>query len=332
LQPTGYSIELDAKLTTGLISYAQREILDAIESGRLPDMLSDWIQLDKVKIGEGGLVKCALVEKSKDGVILSTRIVDLKLQSHGGEASQIMNETCQLYRWSARDRLILDSCLSLSTSDPLCLHPSPAVHIINNLTQSRIRSNSDKQRQFVAAPTPVTTTNTPDPCSSSSTSLSNGPIHVPYFSPKTFQCGTIREVHLKTLLNSRQSQLKIKLVSLPNGQFTGQVNVDSDQPLHFYPQSPLDAEHYLRQYTQLHANNVTTNTTLVLVRNGSVIYRESDTPFPEPMFPELASNQFDLIPIDSVANHFNTPPQQQSTSSCTPLPQPSHFEPMDHIS
>ena len=83
MQPTGYSIELDAKLTTGLISYAQREILDAIESGRLPDMLSDWIQLDKVKIGEGGLVKCALVEKSKDGVILSTRIVDLKLQSHG---------------------------------------------------------------------------------------------------------------------------------------------------------------------------------------------------------------------------------------------------------
>ena len=49
-----------------------------------------------------------------------------------------------------------------------------------------------------------------------------------------------------------------------SSHFNGQVNVDSDQPIHFYPNTPLDAEHYLRQYTQLHANNVTTNTTLVL--------------------------------------------------------------------
>ena len=71
-----------------------------------------------------------------------------KLFFYSGEASQIINETCQLYRWSARDRLILDSCLSLSTSDPLCLNPSPAVHIINNLTQNRIRSDRDRHFDF----------------------------------------------------------------------------------------------------------------------------------------------------------------------------------------
>lgn len=314
LTPSGYSIGLDSKLQSGLISYKNREILDSIENGRLPETLSDWIQLDKVKIVDQ-CVKCAIIEKNQDGIVLSTRLIDLKLQSHGGEASQIINETCQLYRWSARDRLILDSCLSLSTSDPLCLNPSPAVHIINNLTQNRIRSRNcqNSTRQLLSIQ------EAPDLCSSS-TSLSNGPISLPLFSPKTFQCGTIREVHLKTLLNSRQSQLKIRLVSLPDGHFNGQVNVDSDQPIHFYPNTPLDAEHYLRQYTQLHANNVTTNTTLVLARNGRIFYHESDEPFPSPMFPELESNQFDMIPSDSTPSSNSSPPTT------------THFEPMDHIS
>ena len=83
LTPSGYSIGLDAKLTTGHISYGQREILDAIESGKVPDMLSDWIQHDKVKIKDGGIVKCAIVEKSNEGTVLSTRVIDLQLQSHG---------------------------------------------------------------------------------------------------------------------------------------------------------------------------------------------------------------------------------------------------------
>ena len=47
-------------------------------------------------------------------------------------------------------------------------------------------------------------------------------------------------------------------------RFNGQVNCDSEHAVHFYPTCPLDAENYLRQYIQLHANNVTTNTTLVL--------------------------------------------------------------------
>ena len=82
LLPNGYSIGLDSKLTSGVISYRNRELLDAIENGRLPDTLSDWLQLDKVKISEQS-VKCAIVEKNRDGVVLSTRIIDLKLQAHG---------------------------------------------------------------------------------------------------------------------------------------------------------------------------------------------------------------------------------------------------------
>ena len=65
-----------------MISYRNRELLDSIENGRLPDTLSDWLQLDKVKISEKS-VKCAIIEKNRDGVVLSTRIIDLKLQAHG---------------------------------------------------------------------------------------------------------------------------------------------------------------------------------------------------------------------------------------------------------
>ena len=65
-----------------MISYRDRELLDSIENGRLPDTLSDWLQLDKVKISEQS-VKCAIIEKNREGVVLSTRIIDLKLQAHG---------------------------------------------------------------------------------------------------------------------------------------------------------------------------------------------------------------------------------------------------------
>ena len=65
-----------------MICYRDRELLDSIENGRLPDTLSDWLQLDKVKISEQS-VKCAIIEKNREGVVLSTRIIDLKLQAHG---------------------------------------------------------------------------------------------------------------------------------------------------------------------------------------------------------------------------------------------------------
>ena len=88
-----------------------------------------------------------------------------------GEARQIINETCQLYRWSSRDRLILDSCLAVSTSDPLCLNPSPAVHLINNLTQNRIRSHPTSIRHTLPLQ------QTPEFCSSDS-SLSKGTLQL----------------------------------------------------------------------------------------------------------------------------------------------------------
>ena len=173
LHQNGYQIVLsEPKQQSAFIPYSNREILSAIESGRMPAILSDWITPEKIKISNQNLIKCAILEKNSAGQTLSTRLIDLKNNSHGyrvfilsttlgmlaiwpvcipikntiksSESSQIINETSQLYRWGYRDRLILDSCLSISTSEPLCLNPSPAVHLLNNLTQNRIRSDKPK--------------------------------------------------------------------------------------------------------------------------------------------------------------------------------------------
>ena len=179
LHPNGYQIVLsEPKQQSAFIPYSNREILSAIESGRMPAILSDWITPEKIKISNQNLIKCAILEKNSAGQTLSTRLIDLKNNSHGhrvffslflyasnltsmytdkkhdksSESSQIINETSQLYRWGYRDRLILDSCLSISTSEPLCLNPSPAVHLLNNLTQNRIRSDKPKNNRTYQNP------------------------------------------------------------------------------------------------------------------------------------------------------------------------------------
>jgi hypothetical protein len=63
------------------------------------------------------------------------------------ESSQILSETRQIYRWSVRDRLVLDACLALGTNEPLCLDPSPMVHLVNNFSQSQIRSKEPVKRK-----------------------------------------------------------------------------------------------------------------------------------------------------------------------------------------
>ena len=60
------------------------------------------------------------------------------------DGGHILSETRQIYRWSGRDRLALDACLSLSTSGPLCLDPTPSVHLVNNLSQSAFRTRLPK--------------------------------------------------------------------------------------------------------------------------------------------------------------------------------------------
>ena len=128
----------ESKQSSSLIPYSNRDILDNVERGRIPDALSDWLDLDKL-IFRNGSVEMAIVERNSSGSVLSLRVVPLRHSSIQLESSQILSETRQIYRWSARDRLVLDSCLALSTNEPLCLDPSPMVHLVKNFVQSRIR-------------------------------------------------------------------------------------------------------------------------------------------------------------------------------------------------
>ena len=84
LHPNGYQIVLsEPKQQSALIPYSNREILSAIESGRMPAILSDWITPEKIKISNKNLIKCAILEKNSAGQTLSTRLIDLKNNSHG---------------------------------------------------------------------------------------------------------------------------------------------------------------------------------------------------------------------------------------------------------
>ena len=85
------------------------------------------------------------------------------------DGGHILSETRQIYRWSGRDRLALDACLSLSTSGPLCLDPSPSVHLVNNLSQSAFRTRLPKlptkrpKSPQLVSPQPQPITSPPSP-------------------------------------------------------------------------------------------------------------------------------------------------------------------------
>jgi len=322
LHPNGYQIVLsEPKQQSAFIPYSNREILSAIESGRMPAILSDWITPEKIKISNQNLIKCAILEKNSAGQTLSTRLIDLKNNSHGSESSQIINETSQLYRWGYRDRLILDSCLSISTSEPLCLNPSPAVHLLNNLTQNRIRSDKPKNNRTYQNPQLQQKAPMP-PCSKS---LHPGPVQVPIFpSVSCYRLGTIREVHLKTLINSRTKTIYIRLISkCPDGSFDGHIKIldHMGELIHetqFHPQSPNEAEQFLRQFVELYSNNDPLNSTVQLVRNGEIFYDQTDQvqrkDFPNPFFEELANGRTDLLSEKS-----NSPSLFSSSSEGRPL-------------
>ena len=83
-----------------------------------------------------------------------------------------------------------------------------------------------------------------------------GSVPVPLFSPQSFPCGTIREVHLKTCSLSRPRQIIIRLVSHAAGHFTGHITdqAESERQSYFRANSPKEAEHHLRQVIDLYAN------------------------------------------------------------------------------
>ena len=98
-----------------------------------------------------------------------------------------------------------------------------------------------------------------------------GPVQVPIFpSVSCYRLGTIREVHLKTLINSRTKTIYIRLISkCPDGSFDGHIKIldHMGELIHetqFHPKSPNEAEQFLRQFVELYSNNDPLNSTVQL--------------------------------------------------------------------
>ena len=85
-----------------------------------------------------------------------------------------------------------------------------------------------------------------------------------------YRLGTIREVHLKTLINSRTKTIYIRLISkCPDGSFDGHIKIldHMGELIHqnqFHPKSPNEAEQFLRQFVELYSNNDPLNSTVQL--------------------------------------------------------------------
>ena len=67
---------VEPKQSSSLLPYSNREILDSFESGRIPEALSDWLDLDKLVFKDGNL-DLAILERNETGAVLSLKVITL---------------------------------------------------------------------------------------------------------------------------------------------------------------------------------------------------------------------------------------------------------------
>ena len=83
----------ESKQRSSLIPYSNRDILENIERGRIPDALADWLDLDKL-IFRAGTVDLAIVERNEAGSVLSLRVIPLEPAStHLAQGSNLVKDT-----------------------------------------------------------------------------------------------------------------------------------------------------------------------------------------------------------------------------------------------
>jgi len=314
---SGYQlVRGDSKQSSSLIPYSNKDILDEVAAGRIPLSIASWLESDKLFLKNGQL-EIAVIERGSSGKILSSETITLHHENTALESAQILSETSQIYRWSDKDRLILDSCLSLATSAPLCLSPSPLVHLIQN----RARSNPyqparPRGRPFVppidraSAHPGVKTNHDRQKAASPKQPLRPLPeVPVPELLVKIVPpvAPGRREIQIKSK-NSRSSQLvTIEIERIQEGYqgkavcqqlatTTGLLASDSKTSLQFTAESPREVELLAQQYVMLFCNNVPQNSTITVIDGDSREDHESPASFPFPLFLSLWENKWEPVP------------------------------------
>lgn len=135
----GYSLMIKGRngieAETLKLPYEASEFLEYVDSSELPPFLVDLLERAQVNVFYSG---CVILEvrdyrRANDGRY-DTDYVLLKPTSQSLLAD-IYNLSSDGHRWTQDDLFTLESQLLLATEEPICLDPSPAVHLIANKLQ-----------------------------------------------------------------------------------------------------------------------------------------------------------------------------------------------------
>lgn len=135
----GYSLMIKGRngieTETFKLPYEASEFLEYVDACELPPFLIDLLERAQVNVFYSG---CVILEvrdyrRAGDGRY-DTNYVLLKPTSQS-LLTDIYNLSSDGHRWTQDDLFTLESQLLLATEDPICLDPSPAVHLIANRLQ-----------------------------------------------------------------------------------------------------------------------------------------------------------------------------------------------------
>lgn len=135
----GYSLMIKGRngieTETFKLPYEASEFLEYVDASELPPFLIDLLERAQMNVFYSG---CVILEvrdyrRTGDGRY-DTDYVLLKPTSQSLLAD-IYNLSSDGHRWTQDDLFTLESQLLLATEEPICLDPSPAVHLIANKLQ-----------------------------------------------------------------------------------------------------------------------------------------------------------------------------------------------------
>ncbi|XP_078481649.1 uncharacterized protein LOC100186704 [Ciona intestinalis] len=141
----GYSVMLRGGngqyVETIQLPYTEYDVLDYIDNEEIPPLLMKTFENLEKNIFYSG---CVITEIRDYRIAAGPHAFQTKFvllrptqQTLLSDANNIVNETSKSFRWTAEDRLSLESYLTLGTAEPLCLDPSPSVGIVKNILQAR---------------------------------------------------------------------------------------------------------------------------------------------------------------------------------------------------
>ncbi|XP_052076492.1 transcription factor SPT20 homolog isoform X2 [Mytilus californianus] len=135
----GYSLMIKGRngieAETLKLPYEASEFLEYVDSSELPPFLVDLLERAQVNVFYSGSVILEVRDyrRANDGRY-DTDYVLLKPTSQSLLAD-IYNLSSDGHRWTQDDLFTLESQLLLATEEPICLDPSPAVHLVANRLQ-----------------------------------------------------------------------------------------------------------------------------------------------------------------------------------------------------